>query len=191
MIIHFTSARASVVEDIKTLRRIVSIIHSLGHVLARDWIEPQHHLSMNETNAAVPPEQIYKQSMDAVERADLIIAEGSQKSFGLGMQVSAAMNKKKPVLFLVRQDAQAYESIMSQGVTDPLFTRRIYDADTLEKAITEFIKDNTIAAKDLRFNFVIDRQLYNHIRWKSFNDRKTKAEVVRELLLRDMEKGES
>ncbi len=190
MIIHLTSSRTSVVKDIATLRQIIAIIHKLGHVLARDWVEPQYHISTTRNAPEMPTAQVYKQSMDAIDRADLIIVEGSEKSFGCGLQVATALQKKKPTLLLIEKSRAKNQSAIAEGLSDPIFTRKIYDKQEIEHIVAEFIKDNTVSTKDLRFNFVIDRQLYNHIRWKSFRARKTKAEVVRELLLRDMEKEE-
>lgn len=190
MIIHLTSSRASVVKDIATLRQIITVIHRLGHVLARDWIEPQYHISTSKMAKPIAPTQVYKQSMDAIDRADMIIVEGSEKSFSCGLQVAAALQRKKPTLLLVERSRAKNESAIAQGIEDPLFVRKIYEKHSVENLVAEFIKENTVSTKDLRFNFVIDRQLYNHIRWKSFRSRKTKAEIVRELLVKDMEDKE-
>lgn len=190
MIIHLAASKISVVKDIETLRQIVAIIHRQGHVVASDWIEPQYHVSISKNPQETPPEHVYKQSMDAIDRADLLIVEGSEKSFSCGMQISSALHRKKPTLLLVEQTREKNMSAMAKGIKDPLFERKSYTSASLNQIVTEFIKENTISTKELRFNFVIDRQLYNHIRWKSFRARKTKAEIVRELLLRDMEKEE-
>lgn len=190
MIIHLTASDLSVVKDIETLRQIMAIIHRLGHVVASDWIEPQYHVTISKKPQQTSPETVYRQSLEAIDRADLIIVEGSEKSFSCGMQIASALHRKKPTLLLAEQSREKNLSVVAKGIKDPLFTRKIYNTSTLSSIVTEFINDNTVSTKDLRFNFVIDRQLYNHIRWKSFRARKTKAEVVRELLLRDMEKEE-
>lgn len=188
MVIHFTASRLNVANDFVALKKIITAIHKSGSVLARDWMEPQYHIEITKSAKELDPQTIYQLNMDAIERAELVIIENSEKSFGNGFQAAIALSKKKPTLILVRKDRRDAESKMAQGVKDPLLMRKEYGGATeLGDIITEFIKDNTVNAKDLRFNFVIDRQLYNHIRWKSFRAKKTKAEVVRELLLRDME----
>ena len=187
MIIHFTSARTSVVKDIETLRKVVSVIHRSGYTLARDWIEPQYHILKSGTGSDINSEQIYTTNIDAIERSDLVIIEGTEKSFGLGFQVATALHKKKPVLLLTKRVSSASRGYLSRGIKDPLLTRKEYGDNDLEKIVGDFIKDNMIKNKDLRFNFVIDRQIYNHLRWRSFKSGKTKAEVVRDLLLKDLE----
>lgn len=188
MIIHLATSRTGITKDIETLRQIIAIIHRLGHVVASDWIEPQYHVAVSKAAQETASEYVYKQNMDAIDRADLMIVEGSEKSFSCGMQISSALHRKKPTLLLIEQSREKNISAMAKGIKDPLFERKTYNTSSLNGIVTEFIKENTVSTKDLRFNFVIDRQLYNHIRWKSFRARKTKAEIVRELLLRDMEK---
>jgi hypothetical protein len=185
MIVHFTSARANVANELPILRKIVSVIHKTGNVIARDWIEPQHATKAIEK---LDPEEVYQLHMDAIERADLVVIEASYKSFGLGFQAAVALQKKKPTLLLIEKSRTGDESIIAKGMIDPLLTRKEYGSEEmLESVVEEFIVENTVKTKDLRFNFVLDPQLYNHIRWKSFKARKTKAEVVRDLLLKDME----
>lgn len=191
MVIHFTASRFSVIKNIEVLRAIVGIIHKRGHVLARDWIEPQYHVMAANINRQMSPEKVYDLNMDAIERADLVIIEGSEPSFGAGLQVATAISKKKPILLIIKKDSTHNESMLSQGAHDVLFTRKEYEGlDDVQKIVGDFIEENTFNTKDLRFNFVIDRQLHNYIRLKSFKTKKTKAEIVRELLIRDMEREE-
>jgi nucleoside 2-deoxyribosyltransferase len=189
MVIHFTSSRSSVIKDFETLRKVIRVIHETGNVLARDWMEPQYHIDVTKTVKELNPRHIYDLNIDAIERADLVIIEGSFKSFGSGFQAATALHKKKPVLLLISRARVKAESRISQGINDPLLTRKEYlDHSDLSVAVKNFIEENSIKTKDLRFNFVLDPQLYNHIRWKSFKSKKTKAEVVRELLVQDMER---
>lgn len=189
MVIHFTSSLANIIDDFETLRRIIRVIHQTGNVLARDWMESQYQVDISKTVKELDPRQIYDLNIDAIERADLVIIEGSYKSFGSGFQAATALHRKKPVLFLVNSNRVASEGKISRGVNDPLLTRKEYaNHDDLDLAVKDFLESNSIKTKDLRFNFVLDPHLYNHIRWKSFKTKKTKAEVVRELLLEDMER---
>lgn len=189
MVIHFTSSRTNVVEDLETLRRVMGVIHQTGNVLARDWMEPQYHIDVTKTVKEMDSRRIYDLNIDAIERADLVIIETSFKSFGSGFQAATALTRKKPVLLLIKKTHVENESRISQGANDPLLTRKVYsNFSELEVVVKDFIKSNSIKTKDLRFNFVLDPQLYNHIRWKSFKTKRTKAEVVRELLIQDMER---
>lgn len=185
MIVHFTAARKSVLTDINTLRIIISVIHESGHVLARDWVEPWR-IKIDRGIQDFGGEEIYKFSMDAVARAELVIVEGSEVSFGSGFQVATALARKKPVLVLVQEDIDLRSTLL-WGISDPLLVLKSYNQDTLRDIVGDFIRENTFSTKDLRFNFVIDRQIYNHLRWKSYKSNRTKGEIVRELLKKDIE----
>ncbi len=190
MVVHFTSSRTNVVKDFETLKHVIRVIHQTGNVLARDWMEPQYHIEVTKKVEELDPKAIYELNVDAIERADMVIVENSNKSFGAGFHVATALHKKKPTLLLINSKAVSKESTIARGITDPLLVREVYSNEgELERMVTRFIEENTFKTKDLRFNFVLDPQLYNHIRWKSFKSKKTKAEIVRELLIRDMEKG--
>jgi predicted DNA-binding protein len=52
--------------------------------------------------------------------------------------------------------------------------------------ILPFLEDNNISTKDMRFNFFIDRPIYNYLRWAALRTGKTKAEILRELVQREI-----
>lgn len=186
MIIHLAASRQSAVRSISLLREIISVIYRSGHILARDWVEPLYSTAKSGLKD-LSPQEIYKFNMEAIERADIVIVEGSAKSFSTGFQIAAALQKKKPTLLLISRDKIDEESGMSKGISDALLTRREY-ADNLDLVVKGFIEENTVNNKDLRFNFVLDRSIYNYLRLKAYKTKSTKAEVVRELLQREMER---
>jgi hypothetical protein len=186
MIVHFSLSQLSANRDFKVVSDVVGVIHKTGNALARDWAVSQYQVD-TKIAKELEPKVVYDLNMDAIERADVVIVESSVKSFGAGFQVAVALQKKKPTLLLIAHESLAEESRIAQGIYDPLFVRGVYSNEfELQTIVTNFIQENTYKTKDLRFNFVLDPQLYNHIRWKSFKSKKTKAEIVRELLVRDM-----
>jgi len=54
--------------------------------------------------------------------------------------------------------------------------------------LEKFMVDNDIQSKDMRFNFFIDRKIYNYLRWAAFKTGKTKAEILRDLVETEIEK---
>lgn len=187
MVVHFTTSRESVVQDIVIMRKIIALIYESGSVLARDWIEPFYILAKKKPKNQ-DREDAFKLNVEAIERADLVIVEGSRSSFGSGFQLAQALQKKKPVLLLVKKTSVASESSVSRSIEDSCLRREEYDLENLEEIVRNFISENTVSTKDLRFNFVIDRQIYSHLRVRSYELGKTKAEIVRDLLLEDIEK---
>lgn len=185
--VHFITSRPTLRDDIEILRRVIKLIHTLDHSLAHDWIEPAYMrlVDRGETTSHDQWSSIYTQNLEAIAQADVIVAETTYENFAVGYQVAVAIQQKKPVLILRRSTAD--KNAFVTGVEDGWVQHKEYTDDTLEGIVEKFLDDNDINAKDMRFNFFIDRKIHNYLRWASFKTGKTKAEVVRELLKRDIE----
>lgn len=184
MIVYFSASARNLEDRIKTYRTIINKIHSLGHTLANEWVEPAAH---REARGGVFSDikAIVRDAQAGIESAEVVIAEVSGGSaFGVGYEVAMALQRKKPVLLLIHKNV--FSSSYASGLVSDDITLRPYVEPNLSRIIEDFIRTNTLQTKDLRFNFVIDRQIYNHLRRKSFLHGKTKAEVLRDLLLKDI-----
>lgn len=193
MLVYFCGSSRDIVNDIHTYRKILKKVYALEHTVVNDWIEISLHRAGRFTHGDSSEvgwniNDIVRNSQAGIERAEVVICEASGGStFGVGYEMAMALRQKKPVLCLVREEDE--DNSYATGVEkNDLLTFRKYTLKNLDKIIESFLNDNTIKNKDLRFNFVMDRQIYNYIRSKSFKMGKTKAELVRELLLKDMEK---
>ncbi len=180
MIVHLVASAEKIQESIAELRQIVDIIHAQGHSLAVDWIEPAYARSVATAPSRLDWRAIYKENMAAITRSDVIIAESTLRSFGTGYQIAVGVRLKKPTLILRRDDVQ--NDIMAVGIEEPEIAFKTYNAQTLEETMTAFLRHNDIPTKDLRFNFSIDRRIYNYLRWASLKTGETKAEVIRKLI---------
>jgi hypothetical protein len=184
MIVYFSATGRNIKEDIATYKRIIHAVREADHNVSNDWTE---NALLREPNSYTNMPALVSDSIKAIENAELLIAEASGVStLGVGYEIALALHHKKPTLILVREDMEGISYAV--GLKDDLITPRTYNDETLEKIVTDFLKDNEVKNKDLRFNFVIDRKIYNHLRLKSFQTGKTKAEVVRDLLLKDLDK---
>ncbi len=61
----------------------------------------------------------------------------------------------------------------------------------LKVTVSDFIKENDISAKDLRFNFAINRRIHNYLRSTSAKTGETKAEIIRRLIEREIDGSNS
>lgn len=187
MIVHLMTSVEKIKDDIADLRHMVDIIHSQGHALAIDWIEPAYARAINGIQLTPADwQEIYKENMAAIARADVFIAEATLKSFGTGYQIAISMRSRKPTLILRRDNV---ENNMAVGIDEEHITFQAYNEQTLENIMITFLKENDIPTKDLRFNFSIDRKIYNFLRWASFKSGDTKAEVVRKLIEREIDRS--
>jgi hypothetical protein len=189
MIVYFSGSARNIKKDIVIYRRILNAVRSLGHIVARDWVETAWAQEMRDSSKKHIEQidwSIVAETDAAIESAEIFIAEASNSStFGVGYEVAVALSRRKPILLLVREEDAPLS--YASGIKNELVTYQKYNDNNLEKLVEAFAEENTIKTKDLRFNFVIDRQIHNHLKVRSFKSGKTKAEVVRDLLLKDME----
>lgn len=192
MLVHFSASSRNIHEDVHLYRRISKKIYSMEHVIVNDWVEAALNRATGHGNTmgfGMNIGDIVRNATAAVEKADVLICEASgQSAFGVGYEFMLALNAKKPVLCLINERL-ANHSYASAFSNDANLTVKVYDENTVEKIVENFLRDNTVKTRDLRFNFVIDRRIYNHLRAKSFESGKTKAEIVRDLLAEDIERA--
>jgi nucleoside 2-deoxyribosyltransferase len=185
MIVHFIGATSNLNQDLPFYREIIKIIHTSASVLARDWVEPaQKFAAKSKDRNSLDWQAVYQENIEALARADIVIAEATTKSFSTGFQVATAIQQKKPVLILTRNNALA--GTFGSGISSDFVKRENYNLETLGDIVSDFINENSIDNKDLRFNFFIDRQIYNYLRWASYKSGKTKAEILRDLVLKEI-----
>lgn len=187
MKVHLITSRPTLEKDIATLRTIIKHIKLQGHSLAAEWIEAAFGRLKDPALHSVDWAWIYKENLATIAKADVIIAETSYENFGVGYQVAVAVQQKKPVLLL--RHSTADKNAFATGVEDGWVKRNEYSEESLESIIEKFLKDNDIQAKDMRFNFFIDRPIYNYLRWAAYKTGKTKAEILRELVSREIDKA--
>lgn len=188
MLVHFSGAQWNILGQIDEFRKIVRVIHNQGHSLTRDWVEPTYEIAKKDKDYGKQDwRAIYKDNMEAIARADLVIFEVTTQSFAVGYMVAAALQQKKPVLLLARGEDALYGTFAS-GMDESLVTSKVYGDDNLEAIVLEFLEKNRIDNKDLRFNFFIDRQIYNYLRWAAYKTGKTKAEILRDLVQHEIKR---
>lgn len=188
MKVHFITSRDSIEKDIDTLQRIIQCVKKSGHALANDWIDIALERQRTGDHGSADWKRIYKDNLENVAETDVIIAEVSYENFGVGYQVATAVQQKKPILLLRRKIAG--KSAFVTGVEDGWVQYAEYDEGDVDSIVDHFLKENDITTKDMRFNFFIDRPIYNYLRWSALKTGKTKAEILRELVQREINNKE-
>lgn len=190
MIIHFIASKRDMKRNYEFYEKIRGSILALGHIIAHDWLEEEYaFVQSGKEHVHTDWKKINDTNMAALSRCDLVIAEASARSFSTGFQVANAIQQKKPVLVLTRN--HALEGTFGAGIVSDFVRTANYKLDDVRDVIADFINENNIDNKDLRFNFFIDRQIYNYLRWAAYNTGKNKSEILRELILREIEKKDN
>jgi len=189
MIVHFIASKSNLKQNYEYLKLITDTIRNLGHEFARDWLDDEYaFIQKGKKHDTIDWRIVNEENMEALSRADIVIAEATAKSFSTGFQVANAIQQKKPVLILTRNNALA--GTFGSGISSDLVRSKNYTEENAQDIITDFINENNIDSKDLRFNFFIDRQIHNYLRWAAYRTGKNKSEILRELILREIKKKE-
>ncbi len=186
MIVFLTGSSWQRTEDLPFLRRATRVIQEHDGVLARDWIEPAFELSKKAVKQKIDWSRVIEGTMDAIARSDVVIIEATSYRFSQGYETATALQQKKPVLVISRLPL---EDRSISGIKNRLLTIAYYKTeDDLDGIIGKFIRNNTVATKDLRFNFFIDRQIYSYLRSLSYETGKNKSEIIRDLINREIKR---
>lgn len=186
MKLHLITSKPSLEKDIDILRRVMKIIKSEGHALSREWIEDAYEANLKTGNTADDWSLIYKESLGAIAESDVIIADATYENFGVGYMTAVAVQQKKPILLLRHEGVR--EGDFARGVVDGWVRHETYNQDNIDGIVKRFLEESDISTKDMRFNFFIDRPIYNYLRWAAFKTGKTKAEILRSLVQQEIEK---
>lgn len=186
--VYITGSSRHLEDDIVFYRAMSKVVNEKGNTLTSNWVERAYKDNPDgKLNSTKDWGRILDNNISELMSADMIIIEGTHYGFAEGYFTLAALQQKKPVLCVMR-DVDLEDRIAS-GISDKLYSLKRYKTEAeLERIVNKFIEENTLTSKDLRFNFFIDNEIYNHLRWASLKTGKTKAEIIRELIEKEIDK---
>jgi hypothetical protein len=138
MKIYFGFTVAGERPSLEAARRIVQWLEEMGHeVLTRHLVSDQAW----EMDRRIPPQQVYERDMKWLAEADLLLAEVSGSSFGLGFESGYVLgsSSKRAILFY-RADLAERISRMITGNTHPNCTLVAYaEWETIEAVLASLV----------------------------------------------------
>lgn len=115
-------------EKAKTIGRV---IQSLGYELISTWVTNEN------PGFSFPASYVFERDLRGVKNCDVIVAEVSRGSHGVGMEVMAAYLCRKQIIFIQEQNAKV--SHMLLGVPDALLLT--YDSiEDIEEKLTTALR---------------------------------------------------
>jgi len=128
-------------------REFESMYQSLVHALTEAGHEvPTAHLAESgipEMEAVIDPFEVYARDVAWIRNCDVLIAEVSVPSHGVGYEIGFSLGLGKQVLALHREDRKV--SKMISGNPDPNLTVKAYQSpENAIEQIREFLSDHII-----------------------------------------------
>jgi len=152
--------------------------------LIRDWFteESVWQFKNKTTEYKSDMSDIFEESLSAINEADRVIFSGDNTTMSVGYQLSIALNKKKPVLLLVRGKNINKARLYVYGSNNPLLEIKTYsNIETLTERIESFLEKD-FAKKKVRMNFFLEEELHDKIEQQAKETGKTKTDIIKEAL---------
>ncbi|XP_039889727.1 2'-deoxynucleoside 5'-phosphate N-hydrolase 1 isoform X2 [Simochromis diagramma] len=125
-------------DDVHVYRRIVHALQSYGTVLT-EHVSSAELSDRGENNAASGDQAIHNRDLDWLRQSDVVVAEVTQPSLGVGYELGRAVDMKKKIFCLFRPSSGRILSAMIRGATDvENFVVRDYSEDEVEKVLEQF-----------------------------------------------------
>jgi 2'-deoxynucleoside 5'-phosphate N-hydrolase len=135
MIIYFCGAILGGRNDLAVYQHVVRYLQSKGHTV------PSQHVSnpdVLQQERALTARQVYERDEAWIQQSDLLIAEISTPSLGVGYEIGRGLQQGMPVLCLYRSGLEV--SKMITGNTAPNLQVQVYqDIEDLNRHIDRFL----------------------------------------------------
>jgi nucleoside 2-deoxyribosyltransferase len=139
MNIYLSGAIAAGRQKVAIYQQIAEIVHSLGHRIASPQVADPN-VTNDGKDEPTDPREIYQRDMQQLAESDLVIAEVSIPSLGVGYEIATAIHQNKPVLCLYDlDDSPKRISAIIAGHTSPLLTLRGYSQHNLTECIRTWL----------------------------------------------------
>ncbi|XP_028279004.1 5-hydroxymethyl-dUMP N-hydrolase [Parambassis ranga] len=125
-------------DDVDLYRKIVQKLQSYGSVLTEHVSSPEL-TERGEDAAAAGDQAIHDRDVDWLRQSDVIVAEVTQPSLGVGYELGRAVDMKKKIFCLFRPSSGRALSAMIRGAANgDEFVVRDYSEDEVESILEEF-----------------------------------------------------
>lgn len=134
MNIYFAASIRGGRDDQEIYKDVIELLRDFGTVLTEHFGKE----SINEIDGTGSSESdIYQKDMAWVTQADVVVAEVTQPSLGVGYEIGRAEDMGKPILCLYREQADRTLSAMIQG-NEKLTVRNYKEIKDVRSILEEF-----------------------------------------------------
>lgn len=106
-------------------QKIVNALLDDGHHVPTALLATPHVMTLEEI---VDPKEVYRRDIAWIDASDLLIAEVSTPSHGVGYEICYALNSDKPVICLYKQDVKVSKMLLGNPDAN-LITLPYHDLD--------------------------------------------------------------
>jgi nucleoside 2-deoxyribosyltransferase len=118
--------------DLQKARLIAKTMWSLGCEIISDWVIEE------DPGYSLPPREVFERDVEGIKKCDLLVAEVTTPSHGVGMEIMLAHTLGKPVVCLFRKGVKISHMIL--GLTEATLIEYYSEREMGEK-LRRFIQN--------------------------------------------------
>jgi hypothetical protein len=175
MKIYLTHSTSKLVENRNMYEHLRSFLIDKGYTLTYDWLpDALKHIAKGTKKPNY--QKIYRESVVAIDKADIVIIEDTVSSFSTGHQITLAIQRKKPTLVLWGKNKNKhFENSYLHAIKSEYLQIQSYDKDNLEEVISSFINKYGDIGERHRFNLVISDLEKRYLEWAQHHKNMSKT----------------
>lgn len=178
MTIYFTASTAGHRKKRKQYEEIIKVFEKMGHKVVTSFTPGE----VWEKRKPRDPQKVYKQTKEGIDEADLVIAEMTNPSFGVGYRLNYALAHNKYALVLYPQGLGVLaKSPLWEGNPSEFLTKKSYSMKNVKEILKNYFE--SIGKKtNIKINFIISPQLDQYLKWIVFHKETSKSDFIRTLI---------
>jgi hypothetical protein len=182
MNIYFVGSIAGKKNYLENYQKVVEILKKFGHKVFEITLKPSKEYVYTLSDEKKVKQ--YRRVLSWINKTDIMVAECSYSSLGVGFEISLAVEKGKPVIVLYEEGNAPHflEGIKSEKLT--VVKYKLHGLENLLKGALEFASEQM----DTRFNFFISSRLASYLDWISRKKRIPRAVYLRQLIRKAMKR---
>lgn len=183
MKIHFTCSTAEFNKYRDDYFFIRNYLISQGHLLTRDWLPHTEQRILANVTDIRDIKKIYKENIQALREAHLVIIEDTVSNFSTGHQITLAVQMRKPTLVLWQgKKYRQFKQMFIHGIESNLLQVTEYQPSELEDILKSFISKYEHIKETNRFHLVLNGVERQYLDWAQFNKNKSRTQVIKDAL---------
>lgn len=152
----------------------ISVIKSTGFTILHEWFNKEDGRSA---------ETVHSEALEAIRKADYLIAETSIDSIGVGQQITYALQKKKPVILCIKKSRAQKNNLTflkgtKSGKIEFIYYKGLDDLTAQLEQIFNDIEKPTLE----KFNFIATSKLKSIISEESKRQQISQSELLRNII---------
>jgi len=159
------------------------------HILTRDWLAKTQKRIDSRNKDLSDIKQIYKECIQAINEADIVIIEDTVSNFSTGHQITVALQRQKPTLVLWSKPKHThFNNTFINGIDSDILEFYKYKDTEYKSIIKRFINKYENANKKNRFHLVLSEVERKYLDWAQYNKGKSRTKIIKESLRKYMSK---